>query len=304
MRFHCAGTHAGAAAAVRNAKGLVQVEVGHVRTPLARFGHADQSVHVGAIGINLSAVLVHDLADLDDVLLEHAVGRRVGDHDRRQAFAVFLGIAADVFDIHVAVGIAFGHHDLHPAHLRRRRVGAMCRFRDQADVAPGFPARGVISADREQTGVFALCAGVGLQADGVVAGAFHQHRFQALDQFLVTLHLRGRCEGVDIAEFRPGHRDHLGGGIELHRAGTQRDHGAIHGQVLVRQRAHVAQQFMLAVVGVEDWMSEEGAAACQRVRDQRRRTRIQRIDGRQRGVVGREDAPQQFQVGARGRFIQ
>src|SRR3546814_8649982 len=70
VRLHRAWTHAGAAATVRDAEGLVQVEVRDVRTPLAGPGDADQGVHVGAVGVYLPAVLVHDLADLDHVLLD------------------------------------------------------------------------------------------------------------------------------------------------------------------------------------------------------------------------------------------
>src|SRR3546814_2861462 len=37
------------------------VEVRDVRAPLAGSGDADQGVHVGAVGVHLPAVLVHDL---------------------------------------------------------------------------------------------------------------------------------------------------------------------------------------------------------------------------------------------------
>jgi hypothetical protein len=114
-----------AAAAVRDAEGLVQVEVRHVRAPLTGLGHADQGVHVGAVGVHLAAVGVDDLADLDHVLLEHAVRGRVGDHQRGQALAVLLGGAPDVLHVNVAVAVALGHHHLHAAHLRRGRVGAV-----------------------------------------------------------------------------------------------------------------------------------------------------------------------------------
>src|SRR3546814_2527779 len=56
VRLHRARTHAGAAAAVRDAEGLVQVEVRDVRAPLAGPGDADQGVHVGAVGVHLPAV--------------------------------------------------------------------------------------------------------------------------------------------------------------------------------------------------------------------------------------------------------
>src|SRR5690606_15921684 len=99
VRLHRAGADAGAAAAVRDAESLVQVQVRDVRAPLAGAGETAQGVHVGAVGVHLPAVLVHDPADLDHVLLEYAVRGRVGDHDRGQAVGVLPGLGADVVDI-------------------------------------------------------------------------------------------------------------------------------------------------------------------------------------------------------------
>ncbi|MNE25736.1 hypothetical protein D3C80_1190730 [compost metagenome] len=80
MRLDADRPHARTAAAMRNAEGLVQVEVGNVRTDIAGTGKADHGVHVGAVEIDLSTMLVGDLADLANRLLKHAVGRRIGDH--------------------------------------------------------------------------------------------------------------------------------------------------------------------------------------------------------------------------------
>ena len=76
MRRDADRPHARAAAAVRNAEGLVQVEVADVGAEVARAAQADLRVHVGAVHIDLAAVRVDDLADLADVLLEHAVRAR------------------------------------------------------------------------------------------------------------------------------------------------------------------------------------------------------------------------------------
>jgi hypothetical protein len=52
---HADGSHAGAAAAVRNSEGLVQVEVAYVRAYFAGRGKAHLRVHVGAVHVNQSA---------------------------------------------------------------------------------------------------------------------------------------------------------------------------------------------------------------------------------------------------------
>ena len=96
-----------------------------IAAEFARCGHADQSVHIGAVHIHAGAVLVHQLAQFLDLGLEHAVGAGVGDHHRRQMIAVLLAFGAQVVEVDIAVAAAAGHHHRHAGHLRRCRVGAM-----------------------------------------------------------------------------------------------------------------------------------------------------------------------------------
>ena len=79
--------HARAAAAVGDAEGLVQVEVADVGADVAGAAEADLRVHVGAVHVDLAAVLVDDLADFLDGFLEDAVGGGVGDHQRGEVLA-------------------------------------------------------------------------------------------------------------------------------------------------------------------------------------------------------------------------
>ena len=266
VRLHRGRAHARAAAAVRDAEGLVQVEVRHVRAVLAGLGDADQRIHVGAVGVDLAAVRVDDLADLDHRFLEHAVRGRVGDHQRGKAVRMLLRLGPQVGHVHVAVDVALHHHHLHAAHLRGSGVGAVRGLGDQADLAVRLAARAMVCPDGEKPGEFTLRAGIRLQADGVVTRALDQHGLERVHQVAIALHLVGGRQRVDVREFRPGHRQHLAGGVELHRARAQRDHGAVHRQVLVGQLAQVAQQFVLAVVGVEDRVGHEVGGAVQRRR--------------------------------------
>ena len=84
MFRHADRPDARAAAAVRNAKRLVQIQMADVRADVAGAAEADLRVHVRAVHVNLAAVRVDDLADLADGFLEHAVRGRIGDHQARR----------------------------------------------------------------------------------------------------------------------------------------------------------------------------------------------------------------------------
>src|SRR3984957_7183581 len=86
MSLHADRPHAGTAAAVRNAECLVQVEASASGALFAGPGDAHLRIKVGAVEINLPAMAMHDVADLANMLLEHAVGRGIGDHDSREMF--------------------------------------------------------------------------------------------------------------------------------------------------------------------------------------------------------------------------
>lgn len=73
-------------------------------------------------------------------------------------------------------------------------------------------------------------------------------------RYLIPLNLILGRKRMQIRQFGPGHRDHFGGGIQLHRAGAQGDHTMNQRQILCLQPVKVSEQLMLRVVLVEDWM--------------------------------------------------
>ena len=103
VRAHRHRADARAAAAVRDAERLVQVQVRDVGAEAARLGEADERVHVRAVDVHLAAGLVHQVADLADGRLVHAVRRGVRDHQRRDALAVLGELRAQVVHVDVAV---------------------------------------------------------------------------------------------------------------------------------------------------------------------------------------------------------
>src|SRR6266849_7031766 len=113
------GTYAGTATAVRYAEGLVQVQVRYVGAERPGLRQPDQRVQVGPVDVYLAAGGVHEVADLADRRLEHAVGRRVGKHDRRDRALMLVQLAAQVMQVDGAVGTAFDHDHLHAGQDRK-----------------------------------------------------------------------------------------------------------------------------------------------------------------------------------------
>ena len=81
----------------------------HVRAELPGQAQPEQGVEVGAVHVDLAAGGVDHRADLDNGLLEHAMGGGIGDHQRRQIVGVGRGLRAQVGEVDVAVLVA-GHH--------------------------------------------------------------------------------------------------------------------------------------------------------------------------------------------------
>ena len=185
-------------------------------------------------------------------------------------------------EAHVAGVVALDDHDPHPGHRGARGVRAVRGGRDQADVAAGLAALAVVGPDRQQPGELPLRAGVGLQRDRVVAGDLGQPALEVVDDREVAGGLIQRRERVDAGELRPGDRLHLGGGVELHRAGPERDHRAVQGEVAVGEPAQVAHHRGLGVVRGEDRVGQEGRGPAKLGRDRQldRAVRSAHAEGR------------------------
>jgi hypothetical protein len=74
VRLDANGPHARAAAAVRYAKGFMQIEVRHVGAVIGWPGQTHLGVHVCPIDVHLSAGFMNPIAKQADAFLEHAMG--------------------------------------------------------------------------------------------------------------------------------------------------------------------------------------------------------------------------------------
>mmetsp|Transcript_17577 Transcript_17577/g.68183 ORF Transcript_17577/g.68183 Transcript_17577/m.68183 type:complete len:216 (-) Transcript_17577:1276-1923(-) len=114
----------------------------------------------------------------------------------------------------------------------------------------------MIGRDAAQAGVLSACTRIGLEGDVVKTGHFHQQAAEVVDHLCVALCLVAGNEGMDVVDRGPGNGLHLGGRVQLHRAGAERDHRSGERDVLLRQLVHVPLHLQLRMVRVEHWVSE------------------------------------------------
>ena len=198
-------------------------------------------------------------ADAADLRLEHAVRRRVRDHQRRERVLVLRRLRGQIGEVDVAAVVAGDDHDAVAGHHRRRGVGAVRGRRDQADVAVPLAAALVVGADDQQAGVLALRAGVRLQRRRGEAGDRGQHLLEAGEDLAVALGLRGAARTGAAAPTRAtspaSSRRSRSASSCTSRAGSS-NASATDPRL---QPAHVAQHLGLGVVRVEHRVRQERA---------------------------------------------
>ena len=128
------------------------------------------------------------------------------------------------------------------------------------------PPRSVVGADHKQAGILALGAGVRLERDRVESGDLGEPLLKLAEHDGVSLCLGDGDEGMEAADLLPGDGKHLGGGVQLHGAGAERDHRGGEREILRLEAAEVSEHPGLGVVGVEDGMGQDrrGAAEADR----------------------------------------
>ena len=239
----------------------MQVQVADVGPYVSRVRQSDLSVHVRTVHIDLSAVVVHDVDDLADAALEHAVRRRIGNHDAAKLAGVLRGFGFQVVDVDVAALVAGHGHRPHTGHRGRGGIRAVSRGRYQRDVPIALPATLVIGSDHHQARIFARRARIGLQRHGRHARDRRQVLRQRVDQLAVALGLIGRNERVNIGELTQAQRHHRNGGRQLHRARAERDHAVDQRDVAPLELLDVAHQFGLAAIVAEYRLGQIGRRA-------------------------------------------
>src|SRR5882762_8646991 len=111
-------THPWSATAMRNAEGLVQIQVADVRADIARPTQADLGIHVGAVHVDLAAVRMNDPANLDNRFFEDSMRRGISYHQGGELLLVFFGFGLEIRDADISVFFACDRDHFHPSHDR------------------------------------------------------------------------------------------------------------------------------------------------------------------------------------------
>ena len=117
MRFYTNRSHAWPATPVRNAKGLVQVQVTYVPANITRANKTHHGVHVGAIDIHLPTELVGDVADFRHCLFKDSMSGWVSNHAGGKTVASGLSLSAEIGYINIAIGSRPHNNNVQTHHL-------------------------------------------------------------------------------------------------------------------------------------------------------------------------------------------
>src|SRR5882672_312769 len=103
MFLHADRTHAGSTTTMRNGKSLMQVEVTNIGADQPRCRQADLCIHVSAVHVYLSAMLMNNSGDFLYCFFINAISTGIGDHDTRKHGGILSGLGLQVFDVDVPV---------------------------------------------------------------------------------------------------------------------------------------------------------------------------------------------------------
>ncbi|KAI6775833.1 hypothetical protein HG530_002591 [Fusarium avenaceum] len=253
VRLDSDRANTGATTTVGNTEGLVEVEMADISADVTGAAETNLGVHVGTVHVDETAMLVDKVADLLDLGLEDTKGGRVCNHDASKFIRVLDALGLEILDVQVtSLSVTLDSDDLHTGHGSGGRVGAVSRNRDQANLSLVSRTSLVVGLDTAKTSELTLGTRVGLQSSSVHTGDLRQVLGERADESLVAGSLLDGGEGVDVVDAGVGDGKHLGGGVELHGARTQRNHRVDEGYILGLEVVDVSQELSLSVVLVED----------------------------------------------------
>jgi hypothetical protein len=231
---------------MRGGEGLVQVHVDDVEAHVAGAHPTQDGIEVGAVVVGEPTRVVDDALNVDDGLLEHPQGGRVGEHEPGRLWPHRL---AQGREIDVALPVGWDLPYLIAAHDGGGGVGAMGGVRDDDLTPAAVAACLMIGADHGHAGELAL--GTGHRGERHPSHA--ADRLEYLLQLVQTREeaLAGLGIGQRVARqelWQHGQRV-AGARVVFHGAGAQGVELGVDGVVLLRQPGVMTHHVELGHLG-------------------------------------------------------
>merc|ERR1711937_1020216 len=250
-------SHSWATTTMRNSKGLVQVKMANISSNQSWASKTDLGVHVSTVHVDLTSVVVDDLANFINLGLIHTIGGWVSNHQGAEVVLVGLNLLPQVININVSLLVSLSSHNLHASHNSTCWVGSMGRHRNNANVSVVIPSALVVCSDGHESSILSGCSTVWLHRHGIKSSNLTKHISQVGDHLLVSLGLIFWGKWMNVGEFSPGDWHHLSGGVQLHGTGAQWNHRMAQGKILRLKSRQISEHLVLGMIGVENWMSQE-----------------------------------------------
>mmetsp|Transcript_11444 Transcript_11444/g.22872 ORF Transcript_11444/g.22872 Transcript_11444/m.22872 type:complete len:234 (-) Transcript_11444:1785-2486(-) len=233
---------------MRNAECLVEIQMANISTNHTWSSQSYLGIHVGTIHVDLTTILMDNVADLIDSIFIYTMCRWICNHEGCQVVLVLFCLLTHFANVDISLLVNSNWHNLHSSHDGRGWVGSMSRNWNDTDISVVVSSGLVICPDRHETGIFASCSTVWLERHRIESGDGCQLGSQVLEHFLIPLCLIQWYEWMDVCQLWPCDWNHLRGCVQLHCAGSKRNHRMSEGEIHVLQLLQVTQQFVLSVV--------------------------------------------------------
>src|SRR5205085_55515 len=78
-----------------------------------RTRQADLCIHISTIHIDLSAVRMYQLANIDNLLLKYTMSRRISYHQRSEIVFMQFNLMLKIMEVDITIGIGFCNDHFH-----------------------------------------------------------------------------------------------------------------------------------------------------------------------------------------------
>jgi len=146
-------------------------------------------IHVCTVHVNLSSILMNNIANTLGILLEHTVSRWVSDHDTRKSISVLLCFLFNFFKHDVSLGITVDWDNFHSTDLGGSWVSSMSGGWDKADVSLEVTSALMVLLNGHESGVLTCGSTMWLGRDSIILSDANQVVLNLIDELLISLAL-------------------------------------------------------------------------------------------------------------------